>query len=233
MRILIAGTDTAVGKTWVACALAHALRDAGKQVVAIKPVETGCSGRPSEREDGMRLARATGQAQPAHAIVRLAEPVAPVLASERAGTEIDFDALVLKIERYAGDSEFLLIEGTGGLLVPVTWEWNMTDVARALNACALVVAIDRLGTINHTLLTLSALELAGIPCAGVVLTTPQTVDPSTGSNATAIARLSGIDRVLALRRAADPDWSEESNRQDAAGPMTHLVGWLGRIPAPA
>ena len=89
----------------------------------------------------------------------------------------------------------------------------------------MVVGEDRLGTINHTLLTLSALELAGIPCAGVVLTAPETTDRSTGANAAAIARLSGVDRVIALPRAADPS--------DAAGSMAQVVGWLGRVAAPA
>lgn len=216
MRVLITGTDSGVGKTWVTCALARALRDGGKRVVAVKPVEIGRSGPPSEWEDGARLARATGQAEPARAILRLAEGASP---------EIDFDALILKIERYLNRAEFGMIEGAGGLLEPVTWEWNMTDVARALGACALVVAADRQGTINHTLLTLSALELAGIPCAGVVLTTPETADRSTGSNAPAIARLSGLDRVLAMPRTADPG--------DAAGSMAPVVGWLARMGAPA
>ena len=225
MRILITGTDTNVGKTWVACALAHALRDAGKQVVAIKPVETGCSEPPTVREDGVLLAHATGQTQPPHAILRLAEAASPVLADDGVATPVDFDGLVLKIERYAEDAEFLLIEGTGGLLTPVTWEWNMTDVARTLGACALVVAVDRLGTINHTLLTLSALELAGIPCLGVVLTAPGGKDRSAAANAAAIARLSGIERVLVVPRAADP--------KEASGLMSTVISWLGRVAAPA
>jgi dethiobiotin synthetase len=221
MRILITGTDTNVGKTWVACALAHALRGGGKQVIAIKPVETGCSNPPTVREDGVLLAHATGQTQPAHAILRLTEPGAPVLAGESADNGIDFDALVLKIERHAEAAEFLLIEGTGGLLTPVTWEWNMTDVARTLGACALVVAVDRMGVINHTLLTLSALELSGIPCLGVVLTAPGGKDRSATANAAAIARLSGMERVLVVPRAADP--------QEATGLMTTVVSWLGRM----
>lgn len=221
MRILITGTDTGVGKTWVGCALVLALQSAGKQVVAVKPVETGCAGAPGDREDGVLLARATGQTQPTHAIFRLAEQMPPTLASDRSGITIDFDALVLRIERYAETAEYLLVEGAGGLLLPVTWEWNLVDVARALGACALVVGVDRLGTINQTLLTLSALELAGVPCAGVVLTTPETADQSTGSNAAAIARLSGLERVVAAPRTAYPD------RTDA---MRTVVGWLSRVP---
>ena len=225
MTILITGTDIGVGKTWVACALARALREAGKQVVAIKPVETGCSDQPSKKEDGVRLARATGQSQPTHAIIRLPDTIAPVLSSERAGAEIDFDALVLKIERFAESGEYVILEGAGGLLAPITWEWNMADLARVLGARALVVAADRLGTINHTLLTLSALELAGIGCVGVVLTTPEKKDQSTGQNGAAVARLSGIDRVITLPRSGD----------DAAASASVLpvIEWLGRVPAPA
>lgn len=224
MRILITGTGAGVGKTWVGQSLALALRSSGKEVVAIKAVETGCQGRPGEREDGVLLAQATGQSHPTHAIFRLPEHVPPTLSSDRSGITIDFDGLVLKIERCGETAEFLLVEGTGGLLEPVTWEWNMVDVARALGACALVVAVDRLGTINHTLLTLSALELAGVPCAGVVLTTPESADLSTGSNAAAIAQLSGLDRVVAAPRSAYPD------RTDA---MRTIVGWLARVTAPA
>jgi dethiobiotin synthetase len=225
MRVLITGTGAGVGKTWVACALIRALRDVGKQVIAVKPVETGRSGQPSDWEDGVRLARATGQEKPTQAIIRLPLPGAPVLGGEGVTSAIDFDALVVKIEGYIDGAEFGLVEGTGGLLTPVTWEWNMTDLARDLGACALVVAEDRLGAINHTLLTLSALELAGIPCAGVVLTTPETTDRSTGANAAAIARLSGIDRVVAMPRATDPS--------DVAESMAQVVGWLGRVAAPA
>lgn len=225
MRILVTGTDIGVGKTWVACSLARAVQEAGRQVIAVKPVETGCSAEPSPLEDGVRLALATGQSAPAHAIIRLREPVAPVLASEGSGDEIDFDALVLKIERYSEQAEYALIEGTGGLLTPVTWEWNMADVARALSAVALVVGVDRVGTINHTLLTLSALELAGLPSLGVILTPPEVPDSSTGKNAAAIARLSGIDRIITLPLTVDP--------QAAAHTLQPVLSWVGRIAAPA
>ncbi|HJR17205.1 MAG TPA: dethiobiotin synthase [Gemmatimonadales bacterium] len=223
MRLLITGTGSDVGKTVVGCALARSLRCSGKHVVAVKPVETGCIGAPGDQEDGVLLAKATGQSQPSHAIFRLSEQVAPPLASDRSGIIIDFDALVLKIERYGGEAEYLLIEGLGGLLSPVTWEWNMVDVARTVGASALVVAVDRKDAINQTLLILSALELAGIPCAGVMLTSPEAPDQSTGLNAAAIARLSGLDRVASL-----PGTISE---QSAA--MRTLEEWLSRVPATA
>jgi dethiobiotin synthetase len=94
------------------------------------------------------------------------------------------------------------------------------DVAEMLASPAVIVARPALGTINHTLLTLSALELSGVPCAGVVLTTPEAPDKSTGTNAEAIARLSGLDRVVTAPRTAYPDRSEG---------MRTVVGWLGRV----
>jgi dethiobiotin synthetase len=148
-----------------------------------------------------------------------------VLSSERAGSEIDFDGLVVKIERFAESAEYAIIEGAGGLLAPVTWEWNMADLARVLGARALVVAADRLGTINHTLLTLSALELGGIATVGVVLITPKKKDRSTGENGAAIAQLSGIDRVVTLPRSRV--------NAAAAASVLPVIDWLGRVPAPA
>ena len=110
------------------------------------------------------------------------------------------------------------MEGAGGLLSPITWEWTIVDLARSLGAAALVVAADRLGTINHAQLTLSALELSGLEVVGIVLTPPETADESTGTNASAIARLSGLERVLALPRENDPS--------AAAAAIAPVVGWM-------
>jgi len=216
--ILVTGTDTGVGKTWAAAALARALRTGGHRVVALKPVETGCEDEVQGDEDGVRLAQASGQAEPKQAIVRLAAPVAPAVALDEADTGIDFDAMMLRIERYAKDADVTLIEGAGGLLAPMTWEWNVADLAQALSAQALVVAADRLGTINHTLLTLSALELTGIPLLGVVLVAPEVPDRSTGTNAAAIGRLAGIDRVAMIPRTSDPG--------EMAATIAPVVEWI-------
>lgn len=218
ISLLITGTDTGIGKTWVARALSHALVATGRRVVAVKPVETGCDPAGSHLEDGALLAAATGQAEPRAALLRFAAPVAPALAAEREGRDIDLDSLVLQIEALSQDADVLLVEGAGGLLAPITWEWTVVDLARSLGAAALVVAADRLGTINHTQLTLSALELAGIPVVAVVFTAPETADESTGTNAAAIERLSGLERVLMLPRENDPS--------AAASRIGPVVGWL-------
>lgn len=203
--VVIAGTDTSVGKTWVACALARALRSAGRRVIGIKVVETGCTGPRRDTEDGVLLARASGQGEPAEALVRLAAPLTPALAAEREGVALDFDDILLRIEGYARAADIVIVEGSGGLLAPMSWEWNVVDLAQALEARALVVGRDRLGTVSHALLTLSALEIGAVPVTGVVLTPPSQPDGSTGTNAATIERLSGQSGILEVPFISDLD----------------------------
>jgi dethiobiotin synthetase len=202
--VLVTGTDTGVGKTWVACGLAHAIRHAGRSVTAVKAVETGCAERPAPTEDGVRLAAATGQTAPTRALRRFRAPIAPAPAADLEGLTLNLDELAAEIGAATGTSQLLLLEGAGGLLSPLGWDWNAVDLAQAFQATALVVASDRLGSINHTLLTLSALDLAGVRVAAIVLSAPAAADASTGSNGPAIARLSGIDRVRSVPRLAEP-----------------------------
>jgi dethiobiotin synthase len=223
--LLITGTDRGVGKTWVGQALGRLLTDAGRRVVAIKPVETGCTDATALLEDGALLAAATGQAEPLAALHRYASPLAPALAAEAEGEPLDLDALILRIEALSAGADLVMVEGAGGLLSPITWEWTVVELARTLGAAALVVGVDRLGTINHTLLTLSALELAGLAVAGVVLTAPETPDSSTGTNAAAIARLGGLERVATLPRRGDPALA-----RDAVAPV---VGWIDLVQSEA
>ncbi len=202
--VLVTGTDTGIGKTWVSCALARALVSQGQRVVAIKPVETGSGPTPRPDEDGALLAAATGQVAPRLALHRFTEPLAPALAAEREGKVLDFDEVLNEIERFAEGTDVALIESAGGLLAPMAWDWTAADLAESLGAQVLVVGSDKLGVINHTLLTLGAVELAGLLVAGVVLTAPEIPDASTGTNADAIARLSGLERILVAPRIGDP-----------------------------
>lgn len=203
--VVIAGTDTSVGKTWVACALARALQSAGRRVIGLKVVETGCTGPRGDLEDGVLIARASGQGEPAEALVRLTAPLTPALAAEREGVALDFDDILLRIEGYARAADIAIVEGSGGLLAPMSWEWNLVDLAQALEARALVVGRDRLGTVSHALLTLSALEIGAVPVAGMVLTPPSEPDGSTGTNAATIERLSGQSGIIEVPFIDDLD----------------------------
>jgi dethiobiotin synthetase len=213
---LVVGTDTAVGKTWITCALAKALMAAGQHVIAVKPFETGVpSGVP---EDGELLAQATGQAEPRQALVRLKSPLAVAVAADQEGVTIDYEAVLSRVREYARPDVFLLVEGVGGLLAPVTWSDNALDLAHSLNARVLVVSSDRLGTINHTLLTLRVLKAEKLPILGVVLNQPAEPDESSPSNAGAISRLANTDSVVRVPHMDDPDLAAEAVKE--------VAGWL-------
>lgn len=219
--VVVAGTDSSVGKTWVTAALARALTAAGVTVRTLKLVETGCRDDAREREDGVILARATGQDAPLEALYRFPDELAPVLAAERAGISLDFDELLMAVERHAERCDILLVEGASGLLSPFTWEWCLVDVAQGLEARAILVGSDRLGTLSHSLLTLGALELAAVPVVDTILTPPPTADPSTGTNAEALKRLSGVPRVVTVPRTDDPDLAAASMRDTAQRVASH------------
>jgi dethiobiotin synthetase len=207
--VLITGTDTGVGKTVVGYGLARRLAEGGSRVLAVKPVESGCAGPPADTEDGVLLARASGQEEPRAALVRLSRPVAPPVAADAEGVSLDHEDWCREIRRREAGHDVVIVEGAGGLLSPLTWRATALDLARRLEAAALVVAPDRLGTLNHTLLTVSALEREGVPLLGVVLVAPAAADESTGTNADALRRCGGVDRIAELPRLGRIEESSE------------------------
>lgn len=213
---LIVGTDTDAGKTWVTCALARALIAVGQKVIAVKPFETGCIG--GRKEDGELLAEATGQQEPKRALVRLKAPLAVPVAADLEGRTIDYEATLNQVRSYSRPDTLLLVEGVGGLLAPVTWHDNALDMAHSLNARVLLVAADRLGTINHTLLTLRILRAEKVPVLGVVLDQTSQPDESTRTNAAAIARLTDNTLVIHV-----PHLDQALHAPEA---VKEVAGWL-------
>lgn len=173
VMLFVTGTDTGVGKTMVSAGLVCAFRDRGIHVGVMKPAETGWPDSPRgvAGTDGARLREAAGDPDSLEDIVpvRLAEPLAPAVAAERAGTRVDFAELVTRARAKAARVELLLLEGAGGLLVPLDATRTTLDLVIELGAPVLVVAGNRLGVINHTLLTVDRLAAASVTVAGVVL----------------------------------------------------------------
>lgn len=215
---LIVGTDTGVGKTFVTSALARAVRAAGQAVIAVKPIETDCSEEPSPNEDGMRLAAATGQTGPLRALLRLPGRLAPAIAADQAGVQIDYEDLVARIRSLAAPGTILLVEGAGGILSPLTWNDNHLDLAHSLSAKVLLVAADRLGTLSHTLMALRVLAAEKVPVLGVVLNQPGEADDSTRTNAGALLRLAEHVPVVSVPRLADD--------LQAAEALKEVAGWI-------
>jgi len=189
----VTGTDTGVGKTVVACALVRALRAAGRDVGVMKPAETGVG--PDGPLDAQALRAAAGASDPLEEIcpVQLALPAAPSVAAEDEGAGVDLARIRKALDGLAARHDTMVVEGAGGLLVPLAPGFTMADLATELGLPMLLVARAALGTINHTLLSLEAIEARGLALAGVV------VSHATGPLSDADAKNLG-----ALREALGP-----------------------------
>jgi dethiobiotin synthetase len=163
----VTGTDTGVGKTVVSCATIAALRATGARVAAMKPVESGGS------DDSACLQRAVGAAYPMRLVcpVSLPDPLAPLVAARRAGVTIDMCVLDDAFHELCSDADAVVVEGAGGLLVPITETESFATLFRRWNLDLLIVAPNRLGTINNTLLTVRAARDYGFTIRAVVLNT--------------------------------------------------------------
>ena len=185
--LFVTGTDTGVGKTFVAGGLAAAFRKAGIRTGVMKPVETGCRKRRGERipQDGLFLMKMAGSTDPVEEVVpyRLSAPLAPRVAAELEGIEIRLPHIERSYTGIASHASVMLVEGAGGLWVPLTRRFYMIDLVERLGLPVLLVARAGLGTLNHTLLTLSCLAQRDIPVAGIVLNDSDgRRDPSKRSN---------------------------------------------------
>jgi dethiobiotin synthetase len=189
---LVTATDTGVGKTVLAAAIVAALAARGEHVVALKPAVTGLdepqAGVPADHD---LLAACAGMSPEAVAPHRFGPPASPHLAADLAGRPIDVAALVAAARTVASDA--LVVEGVGGLLVPLAPGWDVRRFARELGLPVIVAARPGLGTINHTLLTLEAARAAGLDVRAVVLT-PWPAEPSVveQSNRETIAELGAV-----------------------------------------
>lgn len=169
--LFVTGTDTGVGKTLVAAALAHFLFRQGVRVGVMKPVESGVADPAGLGEDGELLRWAAGCEAPIELIspCRLVEPVAPSLAANLAGTNVNIDGLVAAAGEMLARYDFVIIEGAGGLMVPLLDRFMVGDLARRIGLPLLTVCRAGLGTLNHTLLTLQAARAWGLQPAGLVV----------------------------------------------------------------
>ncbi|MEA2254164.1 MAG: dethiobiotin synthetase [Solirubrobacteraceae bacterium] len=191
--LFVTGTDTGVGKTVLAAALAAALRAAGIDVAAFKPAVTGLDepepGRPPDHE---LLAAAAGRPAEEVAPHRFGPPVSPHLAAELAGTALDPAALVAAARALRAD--VVVAEGVGGLLVPLTLGFTVRDLAVELGWPVVIAARPGLGTISHSLLTVEGARAAGLDVRAVVLTPwPDAPSAMQRSNREAIERLGGVE----------------------------------------
>lgn len=207
--ILVTGTDTGVGKTTVACAIAAAAAMRGCSVGVLKPIETGC--RPDPRgvlipEDAENLRYFSGCEESIDTICpyRFTDPLAPSVAAVRDGHDIQVDAIVDTIRSFRRRYDLTIVEGAGGLLVPIWADTTFADLADQAELPLLIVVGNRLGAINHAQLTAGWARAVGLETLGYVVNSLQR------------------DQDLAARTNIDV-------LADLLGPPIGILPWLGKI----
>jgi dethiobiotin synthetase len=165
--IFITGTDTGVGKTHVTAALLTELRRRGISAAAFKPIACGKGGR----HDAEIYAAIMNHEQPLDIInpIYLRHPLAPIVAAKLERKSIDLRKILRTYQQLAKNYDVVLVEGAGGLLVPIRENYFVADLAKALKLPLLIVARLGLGTINHTLLIVHQANAQGLKIAGLVL----------------------------------------------------------------
>lgn len=213
IRLFVTGSGTGVGKTLVTAALAHQLRRAGKSVRAVKPVISGYTPETHGDSDTAHLLDSLDESHGNAAIDRVSPfrfvaPLAPDMAAAREGKRLDFAALVRFCRTSAeGPEDVLLIEGVGGVMVPLTDRETVLDWIAAIDTPSLLVAGSYLGTISHTLTAAEALRQRGLPVAGVVISeSEESPVPPEETRATLRRFLPGIAIELVPRLVGDAPW---------------------------
>lgn len=193
----ITGTDTGVGKTFVTAGIAAVFKEKGIDVGVMKPVETGCpenSGK-LEPQDALCLKNAAGVGDEIDLInpYRFKAPLAPSIASRLENKNISLNRIKECYDTLASKHSRMFVEGAGGLLTPLNENEAIVDLIRLLNIPLLVVAENKLGAINHTLLTVKHAQSAGIEVKGIILNYPAlSIDETLSANQAEIKRLANI-----------------------------------------
>ena len=225
--VMITGTDTGVGKTVVAGALAGALRRRGIDAGVMKPIQTG----GLESPDAAVLCRLAGIADPAELVcpVQLELPAAPSVAAEAAGTEVHIPPILEAFEELAARHDLIVVEGSGGIAVPIHGKYLFAHLALELELPVVVVARPGLGTINHTVLTVHFARAQGLEVLGVIINGyPADPDHAVRTAPAEIERITGVP-VLGLLPALSPEELEGDgviDRIEAAGILERLLPLL-------
>ncbi len=215
--LLVTGTDTGVGKTMIAAALITALRARGVRAIGFKPAETGLE--PDRVSDSEVLANASGEHEELAApLVRLTEPLAPAVAADRAGMHLNPDDVESRVARLRRAGYTVVVEGAGGVMVPLAWDYTALDLAQACDLDAIVVARAGLGTLNHVTMTVMVLRAREIAIRGVVLNgRAEPPDLAESTNPAALSRMLRGIRIV------------ETPHQRAGNPITAAAAIVDRL----
>jgi dethiobiotin synthetase len=195
--LFITGTDTGVGKTVVTAAILAYFQHQGKKAGVMKPIETGVDNECSSpaNSDALFLMETGGIEDPLAEVcpIRLKPAASPFQAAMIENRSIQPETILSAYEKLSGQYDWMLVEGIGGVQVPITRDYGMVELMRDLGLPAVVVVRYQLGTLNHTLLTLDTLKQNGIPVKGIIFnrTGPQAPDAIEQDQPRLIEELSG------------------------------------------
>ncbi len=207
--VFITATGTDIGKTFIARGMIGALRARGRSVDALKPVITGFDPRAPQTSDTGRLLTALGapltpERIAAASLYRLREPLSPDIAARREGTAIDFAALIAHGRRaVAANRDALIIEGIGGIMVPLDDRHTVLDWMIELNLPLILATGSYVGTLSHTLTALDVLDRADLKVAAVIVNETPYSAATLDETAAAIRRFAGGIEVLILPRLSE------------------------------
>jgi dethiobiotin synthetase len=203
--VFVTASGTGVGKTFVACKLVEELATAGRPVRALKPIASGFDAANPEGSDSTLLLRAQGLAvTPSNLDAvspwRFAAPLSPDMAAAREGRSIPFAALIAHCRAASEQDGVTLIEGIGGVMVPLDTKHTVLDWIAALGAPALLVVGSYLGTLSHSLTAATALHQRGVPLLGVVISESEVQPVPVEETAASLARFLASTRIRVLPR---------------------------------
>ena len=210
MHYLVTGTDTGVGKTFLTTGLVRFARSLGIDCIGMKPICTG------DNRDVLEIASASGGAEPAHLLnpIWYRTPVAPYTAAIVENRLIDLFSIRKAFETLAKRHTAILVEGAGGIAVPIQNDYDFRDLARDLDLKIILVAANRLGVLNHTRLTIEAIHSAKLTCPLVLLNSAAAeTDVSQATNFSVLEHLLKVP-IIAIER-----------NQKEFGEIIEKLGW--------
>ncbi|HEV3409374.1 MAG TPA: dethiobiotin synthase [Chthoniobacterales bacterium] len=189
MSVFLTGTDTGVGKTHTAITLLRLARGAGLRCAGMKPI---CCG---DRRDAELLLAESSEGLTIDELnpVWLKTPAAPLTGSLIEGVEIDTRAILAQFHALKARFDAVVVEGVGGWLVPIRREYFVSDLAKDMALPIALVVLNRLGCLNHTMLTIRSIAAHGLTCAGITLNTVEGIaDLARSTNKDVLAAISGV-----------------------------------------
>ncbi|MBN2713092.1 MAG: dethiobiotin synthase [Planctomycetes bacterium] len=235
--LFITGTDTDSGKTVITCGIARMLKRKGYSVGVMKPVASGCFERDGllVSDDSIKLKKAAQSLDPMRVItpIALEHPLSPHMSARMDGVLMPKDHISRLIreafEILASEHDIVIVEGVGGLLVPICDNYTIGDIASELGLDTIIVARDRLGMINHTLLTVEAAQKRNMKVNGIILNCVNEPDYAAVTNAEAMSYTTSIPVIESIPNQADPyDFDKVADALEGAGVMK-IIGDLPDI----